>query len=377
MCSVSSIGNVFLGDFVQFHIVGILAIGHIVQFVCQEGIEDISVKVQLLSKHPDAEKPDCYILGDMYSIFSRNILQVLPNAALWISGLYRQTENEAILQELTVQTNSSTGLDNIAEYRTKAQTLQHIQSIQQCLTETEKKHVRNLYGITEVENALLQLDVDLHRCTPLEALHVLAVQRITNSNKLLLHTTYKCLCLRLSLQCTVESTLASPITVESTLASPITVESTLASPITVESTLASPITVESTLASPITVESTLASPITVESTLASPITVESTLASPITVESTLASPITQKVLSVIPSVGLGLHLESNKYQAALRWWLRLDTSAISHFDLHWKMDTTAEISKDVYQIVVPSNDISTLSAGGNMMTKRTKGNTRA
>ena len=35
MCSVSSIGNVFLGDFVQFHIVGILAIGHIVQFVCQ------------------------------------------------------------------------------------------------------------------------------------------------------------------------------------------------------------------------------------------------------------------------------------------------------------------------------------------------------
>ncbi|KAL5499990.1 hypothetical protein EMCRGX_G011474 [Ephydatia muelleri] len=312
MCSVSSIGNVFLGDFVQFHIVGILAIGHIVQFVCQEGIEDISVKVQLLSKHPDAEKPDCYILGDMYSIFSRNILQVLPNAALWISGLYRQTENEAILQELTVQehqeyctphkfkecsqgkpvyivplilfsddtsgnrskiwnkfdswsfrlaglpneensklqnihyicssnkvsaikmaapmveellhlqnegmivydayfkcdvivvpsvlcifsdnpraseicnhlgstaslfcrvcmTNSSTGLDNIAEYRTKAQTLQHIQSIQQCLTETEKKHVRNLYGITEVENALLQLDVDLHRCTPLEALHV-------------------------------------------------------------------------------------------------------------------------------------------------------------------------------------------------------------
>jgi hypothetical protein len=29
---------------------------------------------------------------------------------------------------------------------------------------------------------------------------------------------------------------------------------------------------------------------------------------------------------VIPSVGLGLYLESNKYQAALRWWLRLNTS---------------------------------------------------
>ena len=31
-------------------------------------------------------------------------------------------------------------------------------------------------------------------------------------------------------------------------------------------------------------------------------------------------------LSVIPSVGLGLHLESNEYQAALRWWLGLNTS---------------------------------------------------
>ena len=79
----------------------------------------------------------------------------------------------------------------------------------------------------------------------------------------------------------------------------------------------------------------------------------------VTFESTLASPITQKVLSgkvedqlfksllesssparllsvsaphaaswlsVIPSVGLGLHLESNEYQVALRWWLGLDTS---------------------------------------------------
>ena len=34
MC-VSSIGNVFLGDFVQFQIVGIPAIGHVVRFVCQ------------------------------------------------------------------------------------------------------------------------------------------------------------------------------------------------------------------------------------------------------------------------------------------------------------------------------------------------------
>ena len=82
----------------------------------------------------------------------------------------------------------------------------------------------------------------------------------------------------------------------------------------------------------------------------------------ITVESTLASPITQKVLSgrveeqlfksllessspankarllsvsaphaaswlsVIPSVSLGLHLEPNEYQVAMRWWLGLDIS---------------------------------------------------
>ena len=31
-------------------------------------------------------------------------------------------------------------------------------------------------------------------------------------------------------------------------------------------------------------------------------------------------------LSVISSVGLGLHLEPNVYQAALRWWLGLNTS---------------------------------------------------
>ena len=61
------------------------------------------MKVQLLSKHTDVEKPGCYILGDMYSIFSPNILQVLPNATLWISGLYRQTENAAVLHELTAQ----------------------------------------------------------------------------------------------------------------------------------------------------------------------------------------------------------------------------------------------------------------------------------
>ena len=34
-------------------------------------------------------------------------------------------------------------------------------------------------------------------------------------------------------------------------------------------------------------------------------------------------------LSVVPSPGLGLHLESNEYQMAIRWWLGLDTSGRS------------------------------------------------
>ena len=31
-------------------------------------------------------------------------------------------------------------------------------------------------------------------------------------------------------------------------------------------------------------------------------------------------------LSVVPSIELGLHLEPNEYQVAVRWWLGLDTS---------------------------------------------------
>ena len=34
-------------------------------------------------------------------------------------------------------------------------------------------------------------------------------------------------------------------------------------------------------------------------------------------------------LSVVPSPGLGLHLESNEYQMAIKWWLGLDTSGQS------------------------------------------------
>eukprot|EP00731_Ephydatia_muelleri_P026356 Em0018g456a len=45
--------------------------------------------------------------------------------------------------------------------------------------------------------------------------------------------------------------------------------------------------------------------------------------------------------------------------------------------LYWKMGMTTEISKGVSQMVVLSNDISTMSAGGSMMTKRIKGNARA
>eukprot|EP00731_Ephydatia_muelleri_P026340 Em0018g440a len=50
---------------------------------------------------------------------------------------------------------------------------------------------------------------------------------------------------------------------------------------------------------------------------------------------------------------------------------------ISHFGLYWKMGMTTEISKDVSQMVVLSNDISTMSAGSSMITKRIKGNARA
>ena len=63
-----------------------------------------------------------------------------------------------------------------------------LQSLQQCLKETEKKHIRNLYGITEIDNSLLELDFicigmivnladSIYSCifgfrnTPLEALH--------------------------------------------------------------------------------------------------------------------------------------------------------------------------------------------------------------
>ncbi|KAL5479674.1 hypothetical protein EMCRGX_G023230 [Ephydatia muelleri] len=47
--------------------------GH--RLILGEGIDDVSVKVQLLSKHPDVEKPGCCILRDMYSIFSPKSLK--------------------------------------------------------------------------------------------------------------------------------------------------------------------------------------------------------------------------------------------------------------------------------------------------------------
>eukprot|EP00731_Ephydatia_muelleri_P025349 Em0017g432a len=146
---------------IQFQIVGIPAIGHVVQFVCQEGIDDVSVKVQLLSKHPDVEKP---VVPSVLCILSNN-----PRA----SEICNHLGSSASLFCRVCMINSATGLDNIAEYRTKAQTLQHIQSIQQCLTETEKKHIRNFYGITEVDNSLLELDLDLHRHRKKPKLHLL------------------------------------------------------------------------------------------------------------------------------------------------------------------------------------------------------------
>ena len=45
--------------------------------------------------------------------------------------------------------------------------------------------------------------------------------------------------------------------------------------------------------------------------------------------SEVAAPHASSWLSVVPSPGLGLHLESNEYQMAIRWWLGLDTSGRS------------------------------------------------
>ena len=42
-----------------------------------------------------------------------------------------------------------------------------------------------------------------------------------------------------------------------------------------------------------------------------------------------AAPRSSSWLSVVPSTGLGLHLESNEYQMAIKWWLGLDTSGRS------------------------------------------------
>ena len=43
----------------------------------------------------------------------------------------------------------------------------------------------------------------------------------------------------------------------------------------------------------------------------------------------VAAPHASSWLSVVPSPGLGLHLESNEFQIAIRWWLGLDTSGRS------------------------------------------------
>eukprot|EP00731_Ephydatia_muelleri_P006380 Em0003g628a len=43
----------------------------------------------------------------------------------------------------------------------------------------------------------------------------------------------------------------------------------------------------------------------------------------------VAAPHASSWLSVVPSPGLSLHLESNEYQMAIRWWLWLDTSGWS------------------------------------------------
>ena len=43
----------------------------------------------------------------------------------------------------------------------------------------------------------------------------------------------------------------------------------------------------------------------------------------------VAAPHSSSRLSAVPSPGLGLHLESNEYQMAIKWWLGLDASVRS------------------------------------------------
>ena len=43
----------------------------------------------------------------------------------------------------------------------------------------------------------------------------------------------------------------------------------------------------------------------------------------------VAAPHASSWLSLVPSPGLSLHLESNEYQMAIRWWLGLNTSGRS------------------------------------------------
>ena len=58
------------------------------------------------------------------------------------------------------------------------------------------------------------------------------------------------------------------------------------------------------------------------------LTVESVFASPANKARLLSesAPHAAAWLSVVPSIELGLHLEPNEYQVAVRWWLGLDTS---------------------------------------------------
>ena len=102
---------------------------------------------------------------------------------------------------------------------------------------------------------------------------VLAVQRTTNSNKLLLNTTLKCL--HGSEAITVESTLASPIT-QKVLSGKI------------------------------------------EEQL-SKLLLESSCSANKAHLLSMSAPHAASWLPVVPSVGFGLHLECYEYQAALRW----------------------------------------------------------
>eukprot|EP00731_Ephydatia_muelleri_P019835 Em0012g660a len=67
----------------------------------------------------------------------------------------------------------TTGLHSIGCLRNKPDTLCQIARIQSARTQKEMKQLQKEFGVSAKPNPLLELFIDLHRCTPVEVLHTL------------------------------------------------------------------------------------------------------------------------------------------------------------------------------------------------------------